>query len=369
MSLRDGRGELACVVALGASTPVGRDAWSSAAAVRAGISAFAQHPYMIDTAGEPMQVARVPWLDIGMEGQERFEALLFPAIEQALLPIEEAADPDIRVALALGLPPRRPGLPRDLKSGLRDRVASHFAHRFTAFASFEIGHAAGFVALSAALSELASGGSDACVVAGVDSYMAPESLEWLEENDQFHGAGRLRNAWGFVPGEAAGAALLVVESAVEALEVETLARILSVGRGFEQNRINTETVCVGEGLTAAFREGLAGLPPGAKVTDIFCDLNGEPYRADEFAFACVRTREAFESVSDFVAAADCWGDVSAASAPLAVMLAAIAFRKEYARGPYALLWASSEGGERGAGLLELPDVGESHARSSDADAW
>jgi hypothetical protein len=69
LSLRDGRGELACVVALGASTPVGRDAWSSAAAVRAGISAFAQHPYMIDTAGEPMQVARVPWLDIGMEAR------------------------------------------------------------------------------------------------------------------------------------------------------------------------------------------------------------------------------------------------------------------------------------------------------------
>src|SRR6185503_18360614 len=117
-------------------TPVGRDAWSSAAAVRAGISGFAQHPYMVDTAGEPMQVAPAPWLDIGMQGQERFEALLVPAIEQALLPIEEARDPGIRVALALGLPAKRPGLPRDLERGLRDRVASQFPRRFTAFASF-----------------------------------------------------------------------------------------------------------------------------------------------------------------------------------------------------------------------------------------
>jgi 3-oxoacyl-[acyl-carrier-protein] synthase-1 len=264
----------------------------------------------------------------------------------------------------------RPGLPRDLARGLRDRIAARFAGRFTASASFEIGHAAGLVAMHAALSEIASGGSDACVVAGVDSYLAPESLEWLEENDQFHGAGPLNNAWGFIPGEGAGAALLAVESAADRLGVEPLARILSVGSGFERHRINTETVCVGEGLTAAFREGLAGLPPGAKVTDIFCDLNGEPYRADEFAFACLRTRDAFESASDFVAPADCWGDVAAASAPLAVTLATIAFTKAYARGPYAFIWASSEGGERGAGLLELPDAGARDDHLDDpVDRW
>ena len=79
--------ESVVVVALGASTPVGRDAWSSAAAVRAGISGFGQHPYMIDTAGEPMRVAMAPWLDIGLSGVERLGALLFPAIDQALEPV------------------------------------------------------------------------------------------------------------------------------------------------------------------------------------------------------------------------------------------------------------------------------------------
>ena len=356
MSLLDGA-EFVYVAALGASTAVGRDAWSSAAAVRAGITGFAEHPYMIDKAGEPMKVARAPWLDIGTRGQARFEALLFPAIEQALLPIEAAPDRTITVALALGLPSTRPGLPKDLERGLRSAIATHFAGRFTAVAAFEVGHAAGLVAMHAALARMATGTFDACVVAGVDSYLLPESLEWLEEKDQFHGAGPLNNAWGFIPGEGAGAALLAVERAVDRLGVEPLARILSVGRGFEENRINTRTVCLGEGLTAAFREGLVGLPPGAKVTDVFCDLNGEPYRADEFGFACLRTRDAFESASDFVAPADCWGDVSAASAPLAVTLATIASWKAYAKGPYALIWASSESGERGAGLLELLDHG------------
>jgi 3-oxoacyl-[acyl-carrier-protein] synthase-1 len=309
---------------------------------------------MIDRAGERMLVAAAPWLDIEVQGQARFEALLFPAIEQALRPIETADAALLRVALALGLPSARPGLPGDLEAGLRCSIASRFASRFTALASFEIGHAAGLVAMGAALARMSAGAFDACVVAGVESYLAPESLEWLERNEQLHGAGSSRNAWGFVPGEAAGAALLAVEGAVARLAVEPLARVLSVGRGFEENWIKTRTVCIGEGLTAAFRAGLAGLPPGAEVTDVFCDMNGEPYRADEFGFACLRTRDAFRSADHFVAPAGSWGDVSAASAPLAVMLAAIAGRKGYARGRYAFIWASSDGGERGAGLLELP---------------
>ena len=62
--------ERVVIVALGACTPVGRDAWSSAAAVRAGISGFVQHPYMIDTAGEPMRAAIAPWIDIGLSGAQ-----------------------------------------------------------------------------------------------------------------------------------------------------------------------------------------------------------------------------------------------------------------------------------------------------------
>jgi 3-oxoacyl-[acyl-carrier-protein] synthase-1 len=342
------------VAAIGCSTPVGRSALASAAAVRAGISGLAEHPDMVDTVGEPMRVARAPWLDLDIPVQARFEALLFPAIEQVLQPIDAAADSEIRIGLALGLPSVRPGLPTNLERDFSGSIVSRFANRLSALATFAIGHAAGFIGMHAAMAKLVAGALDACIVAGVESYLAPESLEWVEENDQFHGAGPLNNAWGFIPGEGAGAALFVAERSMELLRLEPLARLLSVGRGFERQRIKTKTVCIGEGLTAAFREGLAGLPSGAKVTDVYCDMNGEPYRADEFAFAALRSKEHFVSASDFVAPADCWGDVSAASAPLAVMLAAIAARKGYANGAYALLWASSEGGERGAALLHLP---------------
>ena len=71
------------VTAVGASTPVGRDARSTAAAVRASITGFEEHPYMVDTAGEPMRVAMAPWLDVECEGADRFAELLLPALAEA----------------------------------------------------------------------------------------------------------------------------------------------------------------------------------------------------------------------------------------------------------------------------------------------
>jgi 3-oxoacyl-[acyl-carrier-protein] synthase-1 len=346
-------GEPIYVVALGASTAVGRDAWSSAAAVRAGISGFTQHPYMIDTAGEPMRAAIAPWLDIGLSGTERFGALLLPAIDQALIPVAETQAGPLRIALSLGLPCPRPGLPGDLQSVLVKTLSEKYRHIFSAVAAFPNGHAAGLLALDAAVKKLVEGAFDACVVAGVDSYIEPETLEWLEESDQLHSAGPLNNAWGFIPGEGAGALLLMRGEVAQRLRFTPLARVLGVGTAFEPKRIKTETVCIGEGLTQAFRGALAALPGGIKVTDVYCDMNGEPYRADEYGFTCLRTKEAFESPSDFIAPADCWGDVAAAGAPLHLMLAAIAGAKGYANGNVAFAWASAEGGERSAALMAL----------------
>lgn len=338
------------IVAMGACTPVGRDAWSSAAAVRAGISGFGEHPYMLDTAGEPMRAAIAPWLDIACTGADRFEALLFPALDQALEPVASAPAPS-RTAIALGLPSPRPGLDEDIQRQVMGRINQRYASHFGTAASFTAGHAAGLIGLQAATAKLAQGTLDACVVAGVDSYIEPLTLEWLESCDQLHSAGQLNNAWGFIPGEAGAALLLMRESVAQAAGLAVLATVLGTGRAHEAKRIKTETVCIGEGLTQAFRGALAALPPGARVTDVYCDLNGEPYRADEYGFTAVRTRDCFEAATDFVAPADCWGDVGAAGGVLHLMLAGVAGWKGYAKGPVALAWASGETGERAAALL------------------
>src|SRR4029079_12417749 len=117
------------------------------------------------------------------------------------------------------------------------------------------------------------------------------------------------------------------------------------------NRIKTDTVCVGTGLTKVFRRVLPALPSGARINTVLCDQNGEAYRADEYGFSLLRTNKFFVDGSDFIAPADCWGDVGAASGPLFIALAATAARKGYARGPWTLAWTSSEAGERSSALI------------------
>lgn len=340
------------LVSAGASTAVGRDAWSSAAAVRAAVSGFQHHPFMIDSAGKPMCMATAPWLEVGLPILERIELLLWPAIDQCLAGWTGAqATPPARLALALALPEPRPGLPPDLSTQLERAARERFRGVFSAIAVFARGHAAGALAVDAAWRKLSHAALDACVVAGVDSYIDADTLEWIEHCDQYHGAGQQNNAWGYIPGEAAGALLLVRQGMAEQIGFPGLAQVLSVGHAVEGKRIKTETVCIGEGLSEAFRGALASMPAGQRVTDIYCDMNGEPYRADEYGFTCLRSKEWLESSSDFVSPADCWGDVGAASVPLHCMLALAAGAKGYSNGSHALAWASSEGGDRGAVLL------------------
>jgi 3-oxoacyl-[acyl-carrier-protein] synthase-1 len=307
---------------------------------------------MVDLAGEPMKVASVPWLDLDVGGIARLEALLFPAIDQ-VLEWSPRAGLEVRTALALAVPSPRPGLAPDISMRLRSTISSRYSSTFVGTAVFPNGHAAGLVALEAVTRKFARGAFDACVIAGVDSYLEPPTLEWLEENDQLHGAGRLNNAWGFVPGEAAGAVLLVRPGIAERCAGSLLAQVLGIGTATEPNCIKTQTVCIGAGLTQAFKSAFETLPKGNKVTDVYCDMNGEPYRADEYGFTCLRTKDHFESASDFVAPADCWGDVAAAGVPLHIGLAAIAGSKGYANGSMACIWASSEQGERGAVVLRV----------------
>lgn len=354
---------MAVVVALGASTPVGRNAWSTAAAVRAGISRIREHPELLDTAGEPMRVVAASWLDSGLGGAERFAALLLPAIEQAIAPALRI-DPSMRCALMLGLPSPRPGLSQTLQDQLVAHITRSHGDRLVSVSAYPAGHAAGLLALAAALERLGRGDVDGCVVAGVDSYLAAETLRWLEVCDQLHGAGPLNNAWGFIPGEAAGAVLVMRAPTAQRLGLGPLAVILGAGSAHEPKAIKTRTVCVGEGLTQAFRGALAALPAGTQVSDVYCDLNGEPYRADEYGFACLRTKEAFRSPADFVAPADCWGDVGAAGAALHMILAAIAGAGGYARGDTAFIWASAEEGERVAALLTVGTGGRPWRRRS-----
>jgi 3-oxoacyl-[acyl-carrier-protein] synthase-1 len=337
-----------CIVGAGAQTPVGRHVLAAAAAVRAGISAYAEHPFMIDRYGEPMIVARAAWLDEDLALGDRIALLAAGAAREALGPVARELP-----ALARGLGVHLALSAENLgDKDAQQRVLDRFAERAglavapSLFESIPEGHAAGLLALEHACRKLRSHEAELCLVGGADSYLDPERLTAID------GAGRLRShhsTWGFTPGEGAGFCLVATGSVARRLGLTPMAEIVAVSTAKETKLMGTQTVCIGEGLTRAFR---GVLDPEHRVAHCYCDFNGETYRADEYGFTICRSSECFVDAGSFTAAAESWGDVGAASGALALTLAVAAWSRGYAKGPTMLVWASSAHAPlRGAALL------------------
>jgi 3-oxoacyl-[acyl-carrier-protein] synthase-1 len=342
------------VIGLGACTAVGNDVVSTAAAIRAGISNAAEHPSMTDEEDEPMIVSAAPFLDPELSGAERLLALAVPAAREAMAPLLPLKSL-LPVTVVVGLAEPRPGLPEQLDGKIRDALGAALQEhcRVTAIRAAATGHAGGLLAIRHAAELVASGKAAWCLAGGVDSWLEPATLEWLDETERLHSE---TTRWGFCPGEAAGFCLIGSASEAARLGLAPGASVLSTGSATEANRIMTDTVCIGEGLTAACREALAGLPPETTVDHAISDLNGEPYRGDEYGFMMTRLGRRFGEEAGFETPAQSWGDVGAASGPLFLMLASIAARKGYSPGPLTLLYAGSDSGRRAAALIRTVEA-------------
>ena len=318
------------VVGLGAATAIGQSAAATAAAARAGISGFMDHPYMIDARGEPFCVAMAPWLPAEMACERRMAELVGLAAQEAMAAV--ASVPNVeRVGAIVGLPSTRPGLQPDLPVRLGEDLSREVSNgvRVGNVQALSRGHSAGLMAIGAACRDLRAGAATFVLAGGVDSHIDPDTLEWLDALERLHIP---TNAWGCMPGEAAGFCLLCTAATAARHALPVLGKVASIATAIEANRINTETVCLGKGLTQAVRRVLGFVPQGERIDATLCDQNGEAYRADEFGFTLARTSEAFADPGDFDAPADCWGDVGAASGPLFLVLAAMAAQKRLRAG-------------------------------------
>jgi 3-oxoacyl-[acyl-carrier-protein] synthase I len=350
-----------CVVGMGAQTPVGRTAPQAAAAVRARISRTAEHPYLVDLESEPMIVSRAPWLEDEPDCVERMWALAKPALRESLVALDTyARKSHLRLLVLLGLPTLRPGLSADrhkwLAQNLRDTLLQSVGAVTVEVLAAD--HASALKALELGCQQLATQRVDACLVGGVDSFLCAETLNWLESEGRLFSA---RNPRGVIPGEAAAFCLLMMSTRCHQLGLLSLAGVASVATAKEPAPLGSRAVCTGEGLSQVFRTVLEKLAPTSRVDYVLCDLNGEPYRADEFAFALARTSERFIQPCRFRAPVDCWGDVGAATGALLLVLAASAWQRGYA--PGTLLLASTSSGAnslRAATLLQAPPSFREH---------
>jgi 3-oxoacyl-[acyl-carrier-protein] synthase-1 len=338
------------VIGVGARTSVGSSALATAAAVRGGISGLSLHPNFVDARGEPVSFAADPFIDPDVSVEQRMLDMLRAVTIEALTPALSGARvvPDCCV---LALPEPRAGLPVDLMAHLSSAAAADLDLDAQAVRVLPRGHAGGLMALQAAAQWLAQGLYQAVLVVGVDSYHDEQTVRSLEIHHRLK-TGDIRG--GFAPGEAAGACLLVRQGVAQRGGCSALARIHSGATALEPSPLRSNEPSLGEGLTAVIAAATQSLElPQEQITLTYCDLNGERFRNEEFAFALLRTQGAFRDANDYLSPADCWGDVGAASGPLFVMLAVAAKLRGHAKGRYPLLWAGSDSGYRSAIALEV----------------
>jgi 3-oxoacyl-[acyl-carrier-protein] synthase-1 len=336
-----------CIISSGAQTAVGLDAKSTAAAVRAGISGFEEHPFITNPQGEPYSLAMVPDIDPYTEYHQRLIGMATAAINEAIDVLNQQSMQK-SIPVIMGLPEKRPGNTGEFSIRIEKSIQDISPISIKCVESILKGHSAGLIALEKAHRIIATQSVEFCLVGGVDSYIESETLEWLEKNEQIH---QPINAWGFIPGEAACFCLVCSKETAKKYNLEIQAELLAISTQNEQNKIKTESINLGEGLTQAVRDVTQMLPAGSKLDYMICDQNGEAYRADEFGFMLTRLSEIFNEPSNYMTPADCWGDVGAASGPLFINQVCAAIQRGYEKGLYTLLWTSSEGGERTAAIF------------------
>jgi len=299
-------------------------------------------------------MARDALLQPRLFGNERTSALAASALIEAIGKLEPKKNRVKRIAVQLALRENSPGFAEKDAKAIAKAVATQVAKEVEIEVSIEVagrGHAGALLAVQTAEQRLLTDQCDLCAVVGADSYFDLPLLDFLDTGRRLV-AEDVRG--GFVPGEAAGAIVFATVGIQRSLRLPSLATLRGVSTSSETRLIGGTDEVLGEALTAAVTSAAADLrPPKERIDTVFCDINGERYRADEWAMTVLRVQRLLTDTT-YDAPADCWGDVGAASGALGCVLAVRSWARQYSKGPRALVWASSTGGLRGAAVIEAP---------------
>jgi 3-oxoacyl-(acyl-carrier-protein) synthase len=374
------------VVGLGMVTPLGLDAVTSCAAARAGISRAAPLDgfklYDEDAWKEVGVTGHAMHLFAeGFEGFGRLVRLGQGALDDLLrtspLTAEQAARTGLCVATGSAFfqaqRARQPGASAEQTQADREQlglVREQLLPRLRAHTRLPLPPAqchllsddqSGFVlALFKARELLASGQVDRVIVGGVD---ACTDGAFMAAAHQFQALKSDAQPAGFQPGEAAAFLLIEATSAALARGAQVMAQLDAASWVRDPVQRTSGQQAVGVGLSHALRASLSlsGWPQPAPDW-LLGDLNGDVFRGNDWGYALVRLKIAHPELGDVpqVWPAEHFGELGAATGPVAVGMALRAQARRYAPGPRALVWLSAYSGSRAALALQL-NSGEQHA--------
>jgi 3-oxoacyl-[acyl-carrier-protein] synthase-1 len=342
------------VTGTGMVSPVGSDADQTFTSVRAGLRRMAERADLYACLAEspeldppkPVVASAVEHLDPRARAEGRPAEWLGTLAGRAFADLDRRArladvDP-ARLAVLLALP-ARPGVGPEARSELLYHFHNHAERDLLPHLQLSFGGSATSLALLEQAAALVRERKFAAVAVGaVDSWLF---RPWLSAADEGWRLLSERNVDGFQPGEAA--AFLAVEARGDA-ERRGIAPLATL-RGFAAGRFEVAKGLPNTGaeLASVLERVLPATPPL-----VVCDLNGESWRAKEWAFAISRLGRRLGADLALEHPASSLGDVGAATGATLAALAVQYLKSKHADRPGAVVWAASEDGERRAALLE-----------------
>lgn len=337
----------ALVLGVGARAATGLDALQVTMSARAD-RLRVRGSHMLDRAGEPIGVCRLPSIGDATQGIDRLLALAAPAFVQAA----RALEPERR-----GQPlPVFVALPDKARPGFDPRVPQHFLRALEGLVGVPFDHArsklvlacraGGAEAFEHALAALERG-ADLALVGGVDSYFDPDVLDWLDGELRLHS---MSTENGFIPGE--GAAFVALARRGAAGGRARLCEVLAAATEHEPHPWPSPEPRLGLAMQSALERAARPLGAAARMVDhALSDVTNERHRVDEWQTAMLRAYEVFTPEATHEQPLLSTGDVGAASVPMLAAIVATRFATGCATGPRALLAAHSDGSLRGAVLV------------------
>jgi 3-oxoacyl-[acyl-carrier-protein] synthase-1 len=331
------------------NTAVGLTTEQSAAAIRAGMSGFREHPlyapiaWEFDPGEDSAKVASHGLID-GFDDGRLYALLIDPLttlVEESGLSRSAMANGGLYLALpANDEVIQKLNLRRHFLKLLSERLALPTTREFLAV---QTGSTGVYQLIERAMEKMRAGEMEFCIVAAVDSYLLHDRLGFYDQNWRLKSD---RNPTGFIPGEAASAFLLETEKHARQRKAPVLLRIDGVGGGQEPNPITGDKTSTGAGLTDAIRSLSEWADIGQPWRWVLSDLNGERYKAYEWGVALPRLNKLIAADHEFAHYADTIGDVGAAMAGVQLGCVSEAFSRNYAPAGSALLFAGNDAGNR-----------------------
>lgn len=336
--------------AVGARTTLG-GATETAMILRTGLPALRAAPLAAGDDGDAVTMGFDPTLDPFLTGEERAARLA----ELALAELATAAGTAIggkRLRAVLALPEPRPDQRRAeagvlLAQRLRAALSGPFGNPP---AELSTQGAAGLAyVLPAALAALAAREVDVLLVGGAHSDYDPETIRALEAGERLFSVSRPD---ALIPGECAAFALIARDDFGHVHGLSPLLRIYAVSSDTgDLTPYNDTSALDASSLSKVIRDATSALEDELQVGWALGDHGAEHYRTRELYSALVRTHKRWCEPIAIDAPAQRIGHMGAAALPLSLTLAANMVRRGFAPTPFGLLFAGSDGGERGAILV------------------